>query len=405
MGFFANLFGIKKNDPKKTSPSAKFLNGAPSEPAYYSGDLYTNGLVGSIVHRIASYASMLSFEHVRGDSKNFEIVDDEVHKLLAVKPNFYMTPSDVQYKSWTDLLLRNNSYQYILRDKQGKPIALLPVIAGSIEMQEIDGFLFYKFTFSSGQSLIVYQGDVVHNRLFFYRNDIFGSENIGLREDVGFNNSMRTSLQAAMENGAYIRGILKHANTIDPEDLEAQEKIFKESYLKPGNNGGIGVIDAKFDIIPLNYTGKFVDKDQMAEIRDCVYRHFGVNDKILLSTYTSDEWQSYFEGNMSPILNQMIQRYNLAFFTDKELGYKNRIQSSVNQVSFMSSAQKIQMVKLALDGALYNRNDIRAWFGDSPIPGGDTYQYSKNFTENTNTGGNESGTSDETDSSNTNTEE
>ena len=108
---------------------------------------------------------------------------------------------------------------------------------------------------------------------------------------------------------------------------------------------------------------------------------------------------------MSPILNQMTQRYNLAFFTDKELGYKNRIQSSVNQVTFMNSSQKIQMVKLALDGALYNRNEIRAWFGDSPIPGGDTYQYSKNFTENT--GGNKSGTetATETNSSNTNTEE
>ena len=285
MGFFSDLFKLKKNDPKKNSSSAKFLNGSSTEPAYYSGDLYANGLVGSIVHRIASYASMLSFEHVRGDSKDFEIVYDDIHKLLAVKPNFYMTPSDVQYKAWTDLLLRNNSYQYILRDKVlGRPVALLPVIAENIEMKEIDNFLFYKFTFASGQSLVVYQGDVVHNRLFFYRNDIFGSENIGLREDVGFNDSMRTSLKAAMENGAYIRGILKHANTIDPEDLEAQEKIFKESYLNPGNNGGIGVIDAKFDFIPLNYTGKFVDKEQMAEIRDCVYRHFGVNDKILLST-------------------------------------------------------------------------------------------------------------------------
>ena len=41
------------------------------------------------------------------------------------------------------------------------------------------------------------------------------------------------------------------------------------------------------------------------------------------------------------------------------------------------------MVKLALDGALYNRNEIRKWFGDEPIPGGDVYQYSKNFTEQT----------------------
>ena len=72
---------------------------------------------------------------------------------------------------------------------------------------------------------------------------------------------------------------------------------------------------------------------------------------------------------------------NIRFFTDKELGFGNRIQSSVNHITFMSPQQKINMVKLSLDGALYNRNEIRQWFGDSPIPGGDVYQYSKNFTE------------------------
>ena len=75
---------------------------------------------------------------------------------------------------------------------------------------------------------------------------------------------------------------------------------------------------------------------------------------------------------------------------------------SVNLVTFMSASQKISMVKLALDGALYTRNEIRQWFGDSPVEGGDTYQYSKNFTENTDQGNQKGGTSGgETDSSNT----
>ena len=56
------------------------------------------------------------------------------------------------------------------------------------------------------------------------------------------------------------------------------------------------------------------------------------------------------------------------------------------------------MVKLALDGALYTRNEIRQWFGDSPVEGGDTYQYSKNFTEQG--GMNSNGQDDSTDSSN-----
>jgi hypothetical protein len=109
-----------------------------------------------------------------------------------------------------------------------------------------------------------------------------------------------------------------------------------------------------------------------------------MNDEILMSKYTSDTWQSFHEGTIAPVLNNTTQNMTLHFFSDKELGYENRIVSSVNNISFMSAGQKAGMVKLALDGALYNRNEIREWFGDTPIEGGDVYQYSKNFTENTN---------------------
>ena len=405
MGFFAKLFGIDSDKNNKVVPQAKFLNGYPVESSYFTGDLYTNSLVSSVVHRIASYGSMISYQHVRGVGKDFEVVPDDVHRLLTVKPNSYMTPSDLYYKIWTDLLLRSNSYIYIKRDKNtGKPIALLPVISQNVEMVEIENLLFYKFTFDDGSKLVAYQGDIIHNRLYFYKNDIFGTEMPGIRDDVGLLDTMQVSLDASLKNSAQIKGILKHSNTIDPEDLEKQEKLFKESYLSAKNSGGIGMIDAKFDFIPITYSGKIIDRDEMAEIRDYVYRHFGVNDKILLSTYTSDEWQAYFEGNMSPILNQFCQRLTLAFFTDKEIGYLNRIESSVNQISFMNSSQKVQMVKLALDGALYTRNEIRQWFGDGPIPGGDTVQYSKNFTENTGSNNKEDddGETNKTDSTNTN---
>ncbi len=144
------------------------------------------------------------------------------------------------------------------------------------------------------------------------------------------------------------------------------------------------MIDAKFDFIPVNFTGKVVDADQMREIRDYVYRYFSINDKIMMSSYSSDEWQAYYEGKIAPILNGLEQKLKIHMFTDKQLGYGNRILASVNNITFMSSQQKISMVKYSLEGGLYNRNEIRQWFGDTPIPGGDVYQYSKNYTEETN---------------------
>lgn len=381
--FFQKLFGGNPNRPYDDSTQVTLLNGSPNESNHYSGELYANSLVRSIVHKIASYGSMIAFEHARGSGESFEKVNGDINRLLNVKPNdMLMTPADLYYKVWTDLLIRNNSYQWIKRDKDGNAVAIYPVIANRVELKEKNGFLFYKFYFSNGDKILIHSSDIVHNRRYYYENDWFGSNNEPLRKDLGLLDTMDVSLDSALKNGAQIKGILKHQNTIDPDDLEKQEQLFRNSYLKASNSGGVGVIDAKFDFIPINYNGKIIDADQMKEIRDYVYRYFGVNDKLLMSEYSSDNWQAYHESVIAPILNGMAQNYNIHLFTDRELGYGNRVIPSVNMITFMNAQQRIAMVKLALDGALYTRNEIRQWFGDAPVPGGDTFQYSKNFTQN-----------------------
>lgn len=405
--FFQKLFklnGTPQSDAKNNQGvQAKLLNGNPSEYATYSGEFYANSLVRSITHRIATYASMISFEHVRGYGEKFEILrNSSLNRLLNIKPNSFMTPADLQYKTWTDLLITNNAYQWLQRDRNGEITAILPVVANQVEFVEVNGFPFYRFSFSNGEKAVIPASDIVHIRRYYYKNDVFGDDNEPLRESLGLLNTMNVSLDASLKNGAQIKGILQHQNTVDPEDLAKHEKLFRESYLKASNSGGIGMLDAKFNFIPINYQGKITDSSQMKEIRDYIYRYFGVNDEILTSSYNSDKWQAFFEGVMSPILNNMSQAYTIHCFTEKELGYDNRVMPSVNLVTFMSASQKISMVKLALDGALYTRNEIRQWFGDSPVEGGDTYQYSKNFTENTDQGNQKGGTNGgETDSSNT----
>lgn len=388
--FFQKIFNIDNNNSQINETQAKFLNGQPVEYSRYTGDVYANHLVRGIVHKIASYCSLISFDHCRGYGASFEMLHDELSRLLTFKPNDFMTPSELKYKFFTDLYTTNNAYIWIKRDKTtGAPASLLPVVADKVEMKEIDGFLFYKFYFDNGEKITIYSGDVIHRRRFYYRNDWFGGDNEPLRDSVGLVDTMQTSIDAALKNGAQIKGILQHQNTIDPDDLKKHEKMFRESYLKASNSGGVGVIDAKFNFIPIQYSGKIVDTEQMKEIRDYVYRYYNMNDDIMMSNYTSEKWQSFHEGSIAPELNATTEGMRIKFFTDRQIGLGHRITTSVNSITFMSPQQKIGMVKLSLDGALYNRNEIREWFGDAPIPGGDVYQYSKNFTEETKTGNQE----------------
>lgn len=381
--FFQKLFKIDPNDNSASQGTeAKFLNGSSTEYSRYTGDVYANHLVRGIVHKIANYCSLMSFEHVRGYGNSFEKMNDQLSRLLTFKPNEFMSPSELIYKFFTDLFVTNNAYIWIQRDNStGEPVAFLPVVCDHVKMIESNGFLFYKFYFEKGEVITVYSGDVIHRRRFFYKNDWFGDDNEPLRDSVGLNDTMQVSLDASLKNGAQIKGILQHQNTIDPEDLAKHEQLFRESYLKASNSGGVGMIDAKFNFIPVPYSGKIIDAEQMKEIRDYVYRYFNMNDEIMMSKYNSEQWQAFHEGTIAPELNGLEQSMRMKLFTDRQIGLGHRIVSSVNAITFMSPQQRINMVKLSLDGALYNRNEIRGWFGDAPIPGGDTYQYSKNFTE------------------------
>ena len=394
--FFQRLFGIDPLDRGGQESQAKFLNGSSTESSRYEGEIYANHLTRSIVHKIATYCSMISFEHCRGYGDSFEKMNSQINRLLTVKPNKWMTPSELLYKHYTGLLLKNNAYIWIKRDSSGKVESLIPIVASKTEMMEYNGELFYQFTFQKGDKVRIWFGDVLHDRQFYFSNDWFGDSNDPLRDPLGLIDTLQTSLDASLKHGAQLKGILRHQNTITPEDLAEHERIFRESYLAANNNGGVGMIDAKFDFIPLAYSGKITDAEQMKEIRDYVYRYFGVNDKIMLSSYSSDDWQAFHEGKITPMLNGTEQKLRIHLFSDTEIGYGNRIVSSVNNISFMNATQKIALTKLALDGALYNRNEIRQWFGDAPIPGGDTYQYSKNFQE-TSTKGDNDGEADQTD--------
>lgn len=387
MGIKSVFQKIFKIDPNGTTSrgsetEAKFLNGSPSEFTRYTGEVYANHLVRGIVHKIANYCSLVKFDHVRGYNAGFEKLNDSLSRLLTFKPNTFMTPSELIYKFITDLFVTNNAYMWIQRDPTtGEPVALLPVVCDHTKMIESNGFLFYKFYFEKGDVLVVHESDIIHRRRFFYKNDWFGDDNEPLRDSIGLNETMQVSLDASLKNGAQIKGILQHQNTIDPEDLAKHEQLFRESYLKASNSGGVGMIDAKFNFIPVPYSGKIIEADQMKEIRDYVYRYFNMNDEIMMSKYNSEEWQSFHEGTIAPELNGLTQAMRIKLFTDRQIGLGHRITSSVSAITFMSNTQKIQMVKYALEGALYNKNEVREWFGDEPIPGGDVYQISKNYTE------------------------
>jgi len=39
----------------------------------------------------------------------------------------------------------------------------------------------------------------------------------------------------------------------------------------------------------------------MKELRDAVFRYFGVNENIIMGNYTEDEWNAFYESTIEPL--------------------------------------------------------------------------------------------------------
>src|SRR5690606_21249589 len=92
---------------------------------------------------------------------------------------------------------------------------------------------------------------------------------------------------------------------------EAQRERFVKEYLTVSNSGGVAALDAKAEYIPLNTEPKMVNAAQMKELRDSVFRYFGVNENIVMGNYTEDQWNAFYESTIEPLagdLNHTAQR-------------------------------------------------------------------------------------------------
>ena len=113
--------------------------------------------------------------------------------------------------------------------------------------------------------------------------------------------------------------------------------------------------------------------DQIREVRENIYRYFGVNDKIVMSEMTPDEIEAFYELRVEPFLAHLSTALTAKVYAGKALAYEqNAIVYEANKLQFASLAKKIQMYK---EVVLYGGMTINEWrkaCNMAPLPDGDT---------------------------------
>lgn len=379
MGLFSNKKELKPKDEKTVYKMiVDHGNGIYS----WNGKLYQSDIVRACIKPRTKAIGKCVAKHVRttevqgenGIEKKVEVNPLVNIRFLLEEPNQYMSGQMLQEKVTNQLSLNGNAFIYIMRDVNGMPAGLYPIPAASAEAKYDEfGELWLKFSYENGKVDIIRYSDIIHIRDDYFGNDLFGdSPQEALMSVMDSVTASDQGMRNAIKNSAVVRWLLKFTSSLRPEDMKAQAKQFADDYLDIEQNGNIGVaaVDAKAEAKQVEPHDYVPNAEQTDKLVNRIYAYFNTNERIVHSTYTEDEWISYYEQAVEPIAAQMSREYSRKLFSRLERSRGNQIVFESSALTFASMKTKLNLVQF-VDRGIMTPNEVRGYLNLVPIEGGD----------------------------------
>lgn len=331
----------------------------------FSGDVYNSNIVRSCIRPLSEFSSKAVAR----------CSDDRLERILNNRPNIYMNGKDFVAKVRTLTETNNTCFIYIQRDDKNKVTGFYPVPYSAFEAIEYQNGLFIKFYFSNLEATILtfpWQ-DLAVIRKDYNKSDISGDDNNAIIGTLNLLQTVDEGMKNAIRSTANLRGILKSTKAmLAPEAVKKMKDKFVEDYMNLNNEGGIAAMDSTTEFEPVKLEPMTANFQQRKEIREDIYRYFGVNDDIVMSKMTPEQIEAFYELKIEPFLVQLSTELTSKVFEGKALAYeKNFIVYEANKLQFASLDKKISMYKeVVLYGGM-TINEWRAGCNMSPIEGGD----------------------------------
>lgn len=341
--FFSKLF---KSKQAPTVERAELVDHASRSFSSFSGNAYESDIYRAAVDAIARNAAKLKATHVVTMTDNRKIGENQLNRILQVRPNPYMSAYDLFYKLVTHYFLNNNAFAYLQKDERGNLLAIYPLTPTNVEYLIDEAQQMYcKFTFANGSQATLPFNEVFIARRFFNSNDLLGDNNAAIMPTLDLAHAQNEGLDHAIKSSATIRGILKYTQAIAPERLKEEKDAFVKDYLGVNNSGGVAAIDTKFDYIPLDPKTAVIDEKQMQAVKTKIYEYLGINENIVNSTYSENEWAAFYESVLEPIAVQFALELTEKIFTHREQAFGNSIILEANRLQFASNTTKTNIIK------------------------------------------------------------
>ncbi len=368
----------------------KLLNGY--SPVFHNApeSVYEMELTRAAIHSFARFCSKLKPVMSGAARRSLE-------KVLQFRPNPFMDTTKFLYRTATILAVNNTAFIVPIEDEYGALVGYYPLLPQRCEIVEYHGEAFLRYTFANGQKAAIEYKRVGVLTKFQYAHDFFGSDNRALRPTMDLIATQNQGIIQGVKNSATIRFLAKVAGMIKSEDITKERKRFTADNLSSDNQSGMVIYDAKFqDVKPIDSRPLLIPAAQMAQINQNVFNYFGTNEKILQNSYSEDDWNAYYEGEIETFAIQLSLVMTNMTYTPHEIAFNNAITFTANRLQYASNKTKLDMSVQLFDRGILTHNQIMEIWNMAKVENGDRRWIRKEYAE-VDQLGKETGTDDNSD--------
>lgn len=375
MGIFRNflskLLNLDNSNQIKTNVSSMSLN----NPIFNStNDVSANGDFMSAVFANARYTSKVEFNH---ELNGIERKNSALNNLLKYRPNPLMSPSVFWETARINYDRDTNLFIYVDYDNYGtvnqQPKALYVIDPLNIEVFTNDnGVIYYKFIVGNRNITVTDDSIILISKFVDTRkSELFGNGNNSILSIINLIDTNYQGIENAIENSAFVRFLVKASSPLPDARKKKMSETFSSSFLNKENKTGVIVLDGSEDLSQINHNNQFVKFEEITTFLNSLYKYLGVNEAILTSNYTEDQFQAYYESAIEPFILKVTQELEYKLFTQRQIAQGNRIGAKIDRIQTASLKSRIQMATLLQNGPIHTPNEVRKILGVELIDGGD----------------------------------
>lgn len=375
---FSRIFGTDKNSVvPQTATEVKVLDDQNAAFTPYKGDFHDDIYIRACVDAIARNGAKMHPRHIRNFDGKMENLKSNLYKLISKQPNELQDAYKFYYQVITNLELYNDSFVYIQRDGDLNVTGLYPLDFNEGKLYEFEGRLWIKFRFGRSKERFVPYDSCIHLTRFVSKDGLFGGNTLPIVKTLSIKHIIDEGIVNAIKTTQKIKGIVKTTKALlKPEDVKKMRDQFVSDFITNGDKIGIGGLDATTDFTPVKIEPTTASDNQVKMFDEKILAYFGVNENIIQSKYSEDEWNAFYESVLEPIGLQMSLEFTNKLFTPTQKNFGNEIIFESNRLQYASNKTKIELLRYATN--IMTQNELREVFNLAPRENGDVILIDQN---------------------------